>query len=89
MKLIKKFKALLIGESILIKHLKNQTQDYPYLLLQEKKIYNEENALWYRRERLVRNPKLNKKLIGFKLVVLFKYRKERLAFLVKIFNDNF
>ena len=36
MKLIKKFKALLIRESVFIKHLRNPIQDYPYLLLQEK-----------------------------------------------------
>ena len=32
MKLIKKFKALLIGKSVLIKHSKNPILDYPYLL---------------------------------------------------------
>ena len=41
MKLIKKFKALLIGKSVLIKHSKNPILDYPYLLLQEK-----ENIQW-------------------------------------------
>ena len=33
MKLIKKFKALLIGKSVLIKHSKNPIQDYLFLLL--------------------------------------------------------
>ena len=36
-----------------------------------------------------RNPKLNENLIGFILGVLFKDRKETLASLAKILNDNF
>ena len=36
MKLIKKFKAHLIRESVLIKHLRNLIQDYPYLLFTRK-----------------------------------------------------
>ena len=38
---------------------------------------------------LARNPKLNKKLIGFILGFLFKDRKQTLASLVKILNDSF
>ena len=55
----------------------------------KKKIYNEDNAFANRREESGRNPKLNEKLIGFILVVLFKDRKQTLASLVKILNDNF
>ena len=55
----------------------------------KKKIYNEDNVLANRREGSGRNPKLNEKLIGFILGVLFKERKETLASLVKILNDNF
>ena len=39
MKLIKKFKALLIRESVLKKHLRNPIQDYPYLLFTRKRKY--------------------------------------------------
>ena len=39
MKLIKKFKALLIRESVLIKHLSNPIQDNPYLLFTRKRTY--------------------------------------------------
>ena len=42
-----------------------------------------------KREGSGRNPKLNEKLIGFILSVLFKDRKEKLASLVKILNENF
>ena len=88
-KLIKKFKAILIRESVLIKHLRNPIQDYPYLLFTRKIKYNEDNALVNRREGSVRNPKQNEKLIGFILGVLFKDKKETLASLIKILNNNF
>ena len=55
----------------------------------KKKIYNEDNSLANRREGSGRNPKLNEKLIGLILGVLFKDRKETLASLAKILNDNF
>ena len=55
----------------------------------KKKIYNEDNSLANRREGSGKNPKLNEKLIGFILGVLFKDRKETLASLAKILNDNF
>ena len=46
MKLIKKFNVLLIGESILIKYLKNPIYDYPDLLFASKRnLYNEDNSL--------------------------------------------
>ena len=39
MKLIKKFKALLTRESVLIKHLRNPIQDYPYIIFTRKRKY--------------------------------------------------
>ena len=89
MKLIKKFKAHLMGESVLIKHLRNPIQNYPYMFFyKKKKIYNEDNSLANRREGSGRNPKLNEKLIEFIIGVLIKDRKETLAY-AKILNDNF
>ena len=45
LKLIKKFKALLIGESVLIKHLTNSIHDYPYMHFTRKWKYNEDIVL--------------------------------------------
>ena len=88
MKLIKKFKVLLIGESV--KAFKESNSGLPLsAFCNNKKIYNEDNALGNRREGSGRNLKLNENLTGFILGVFFKDRKETLTSLVKILNDNF
>ena len=90
MKLIKRFKSLLIRESVIIKYFKESNSELSlFAFYNKKKIYDEDNALGNRRKGSGRNLKLNEKLIWFIFGILFKDRKQRLTSLVKILNDNF
>ena len=77
MKLIKKFKALLMGNQSL-KAFKDSNSGLSLSAFYKKKKYNEDNAIGNKREGSERNPKLNENLIGFLLGVLFKEKMKLL-----------